>query len=83
MQIMDPVRCSSEMFSVSAWSATTPTYVRVVNDFQRHPIFELCDRISPRNRKILRHRFCLFIWGPRQIFKANKKVRKSRDTVPF
>ena len=55
MQIMDPVRFSSEICSVSAWSTTTLTLcqrgqrlrrrsVGVVNDFQQHPIFELLSR---------------------------------------
>ena len=33
-----------------------------------HPIFELCDRISPWKRKISRTRFCLFTWGLDRIF---------------
>ena len=33
-----------------------------------HPIFELCNPLSPQKRKISRNSFCLFIWGPGRIF---------------
>ena len=33
-----------------------------------HPIFELCNPLSPQKRKISRNSFCLFIWGTGRIF---------------
>ena len=44
-----------------------------------HAIFELCNWKSSRKQKILRNRFCLFIWGLGWIFIA----QKSRDKVIF
>ena len=43
-----------------------------------HPIFQLCDRISPQKRKISRNSFCLFIWGPASQVESNKPKKLSK-----
>ena len=43
-----------------------------------HPIFQLCDRISPQKRKISRNSFCLFIWGPASQVESDKPKKLSK-----
>ena len=50
------------------------TGVSVVNNYADTRFSNFAIWISPRKRKILRYRFWLFIWGPRQIFWAKKMV---------
>ena len=51
---------------------------------RRHPIFALCNRISPGKQKILLNLFCLFIWSLNMlnILSQTKIGWKSCDTVP-
>ena len=52
-------------------------YLRLKLRVRSQANFKICNRISLQNR------FSLFIWGPSIGSLAQKKNRKSRDTVPL